>query len=302
MVEVQRKAHAKVNLFLRMAGRREDGYHLLYSCMQTLDLHDMIFIKLVPAEKGETGGLSFISNCDYLPLDPKQNTTVDAAARFIRKIGETGYHVRICLLKEIPSQAGLGGGSSDAAAVLDAMDSLFPGRVSREELLEMALAIGADVPFFLTGGTALCEGVGEKVSLLPELSGIPMLLLKPPQGVSTPACYKKWDEMGCPPISDEEKELILQDLKNPKDPVLRLADACRRWSNDLEAPAIGLVPEISEGLDVLRKLGAIYTAMTGSGSCIFGFFANERAVPSLSCPEIQALRERKWWVTQTETV
>ena len=298
----ERKAPAKVNLFLRMAGRREDGYHLLYSCMQTISIYDEIKVEARLDQSGTPGEITFESDCPYLPNDPKGNTAIAAARAFVRKISPIEERIRIVLHKAIPSQAGLGGGSSDAAAVLLSMDELFPGRVSREELLEMALSIGADVPFFLTGGTALCEGIGEKLTVLPELSGLPMLLLKPPQGVSTPACYKKWDEMGCPPVSEEEKSLILQDLQNMKEPALCLADASARWSNDLEAPAISFVPEIEDGLDVLKKLGAVYTSMTGSGSCIFGFFGSDKAVPSLSCPELRALSEKKWWISRAETI
>ena len=301
-MEAKRKAYAKVNLFLRMAGKREDGYHLLYSCMQTLAIYDEICVERIPAGADEKAGISFASDCGYLPSDPKKNTAVAAATYFLQRIGGTEDHIRIHLSKNIPSQAGLGGGSSDAAAVLLAMEELFPGQVSREELAEIALSIGADVPFFLTGGTALCEGVGEKLTVLPELSGLPMLLLKPPKGVSTPACYKRWDEMGCPPITEEEKSRILQDLQDPKEPLLRLTDACGRWSNDLEAPAVGFVPEISEGISLLKKLGAVFAAMTGSGSAIFGFFGSEEAVPEESLPEIEELKKQGWWICKTKTV
>ena len=141
-----------------MDGKREDGYHLLYSCMQTLSLYDEIEVSV--GESDETG-VSFFSDCGFLSSDPKKNTAVAAAVRFMERLGPEKYAVSIGLQKNIPSQAGLGGGSSDAAAVLLAMDRLFPGKVSKEELSGIALSIGADVPFFLCGGTALCEGVGE---------------------------------------------------------------------------------------------------------------------------------------------
>jgi len=301
-METKIQAPAKVNLFLRMAGMREDGYHLLYSCMQTVSLYDEILVERVrPEEPGYSGEVLFTSNCEYLPSDPKKNTAVAAAVLFLKKTGETD-HVRITLTKNIPSQAGLGGGSSDAAAVLRAMDQLFPGCVTEEELAEMALAIGADVPYLLKGGTALCEGVGEKLTPLPDLCGLPMLLIKPPKGVSTPLCYRKWDEMNLPIVSEEEKRELLSDLKNGKAPLLRLTEASEKWHNDLQDPALLLVPEIREGIEILSELGAVYTAMTGSGSCIFGFFSDKDAVPPCDCPKIAELIRRGWWVQAAETV
>ena len=164
------EAPAKVNLFLRMDGKREDGYHLLFSAFQTLSLCDVVTVRIRPRREDEkdSAGVIIGSDSSALPKDPFKNTAFLAAYRFFAKLGCDKYVAQIMLEKNIPSQAGLGGGSSDAAAVLTAMDTLFPGKVSRDDLLEIAVSIGADVPFFLTGGTALCEGIGEIVTPLPE--------------------------------------------------------------------------------------------------------------------------------------
>ena len=283
-----------------MDGKREDGYHLLYSCMQTLSLYDEIEVSV--GESDETG-VSFFSDCGFLSSDPKKNTAVAAAVRFMERIGPEKYAVSIGLQKNIPSQAGLGGGSSDAAAVLLAMDRLFPGRVSKEELSEIALSIGADVPFFLCGGTALCEGVGEILTPMPDLSGLPMLLLKPQRGVSTPFCYKAFDAMGAENIREEEKKALKEDLSYGADPKERLIRAGRSWTNDLQAPAIQSVPEIQDGLDLLSGGGALFSAMSGSGSAVFGIFEKEEDIRRLmGSPEFLRLKNDGWWSAVAKTI
>ena len=283
-----------------MDGKREDGYHLLYSCMQTLSLYDEIEVSV--GESDETG-VSFFSDCGFLSSDPKKNTAVAAAVRFMERLGPEKYAVSIGLQKNIPSQAGLGGGSSDAAAVLLAMDRLFPGRVSKEELSEIALSIGADVPFFLCGGTALCEGVGEILTPMPDLSGLPMLLLKPQRGVSTPFCYKAFDAMGAENIREEEKKALKEDLSYGADPKERLIRAGRSWTNDLQAPAIQSVPEIQDGLDLLSGGGALFSAMSGSGSAVFGIFEKEEDIRRLmGSPEFLRLKNDGWWSAVAKTI
>ena len=283
-----------------MDGKREDGYHLLYSCMQTLSLYDEIEVSV--GESDETG-VSFFSDCGFLSSDPKKNTAVAAAVRFMERFGPEKYAVSIGLQKNIPSQAGLGGGSSDAAAVLLAMDRLFPGKVSKEELSEIALSIGADVPFFLCGGTALCEGVGEILTPMPDLSGLPMLLLKPQRGVSTPFCYKAFDAMGAENIREEEKKALKEDLSYGADPKERLIRAGRSWTNDLQAPAIQSVPEIQDGLDLLSGGGALFSAMSGSGSAVFGIFEKEEDIRRLmGSPEFLRLKNDGWWSAVAKTI
>ena len=300
-METTVQAPAKVNLFLRMDGKREDGYHLLFSCMQTLSLYDEITVKVLPVE-GNSTGVSFSSNCSFLTSDPKKNTAVAAAVGFLEKLLPEQYSISIDLQKNIPSQAGLGGGSSDAAAVLKAMDALFPGRVSKDELADIAVSIGADVPFFLCGGTVLCSGIGEIMVPMPDLSGLPMLLMKPQRGVSTPACYKAFDAMNGEGISDAEKRILIRGLNAPSDPEDRLIEACSAWSNDLQNPAIQSVPEIQDGLDLLSRSGAVFSAMSGSGSAVFGIFKDEKTIDRLmGSPEYSRLIAQGWWARRALT-
>ena len=302
-MKTERRAPVKVNLFLHMAGRREDGYHLLYSCMQTISVFDEISVEIDPVKDGEKGEVILVSDSGRLPADPEKNTAVAAARRFLRKAGEENRRVTIRLVKNIPSEAGLGGGSSDAATVLLALDELLPGKVSRQELAEIALSIGADVPFFLCGGTVLCEGVGEILSPMPALSGIPMLLLKPPAGVSTPYCYKEWDKTGSECISEQEKAQLKKDLQDMEDPASHLQELCRSWSNDLEGPAVASVSEIRDGIDSLIENGARFAAMSGSGSAVFGLFEDEETRDQArNSQSIQSLIEKGWWVQTAETI
>lgn len=299
-----RKAPAKVNLFLRMDGRREDGYHLLYSVMQTISVYDTIEVEVLLPDQEHPAGIHFDSNCWFLSSDPKKNTAVKAATLFMEADGEKRY-VSINLDKQIPSQAGLGGGSSDAAAVLLALQELLPGHISDEQLLEMALKIGADVPFFIKGGTVLCEGVGEIMTELSGLAGIPMLLMKPEQGVSTPRCYAKFDEMDLPQISAEEKAAVWESLQpiDGEDVFTRAMRSADFWKNDLQKPAMTDVPCMQDGLDLMKQAGASFVAMSGSGSAIFGLFQDEKTIDAiLQSPQMQTYRKNGWWICRAGTI
>ena len=183
-METTVKAPAKINLFLRMDGKREDGYHLLYSAFQTLSLADEIRVS-VRFTPGQPTSVVIRSSAENLPQDITKNTVYKAATRYLDAIPGNSAEVVIDLEKNIPSQAGLGGGSSDAAAVLLAMDQLFDGAVSNEELKKIAVSIGADVPFFLNPRPSHVTGAGEHhtpVEGLPE--HLPILLAAPQFPVS----------------------------------------------------------------------------------------------------------------------
>ncbi len=303
-MKIVKQAPAKVNLFLRMDGKREDGYHLLYSVMQAVSVYDTIEVETIEKENAEPR-VRFSSNCRFLTNDPKKNTIVKAASLFLPYIEEENCDISIFLDKKIPSQAGLGGGSSDAATVLLALNELFPGRVSKEELENMAVNIGADVPFFLEGGTVLCQGIGEIRTSLPPMRGIPMLLLKPAEGVSTPRCYAKFDEMGRPPMSENEKTELYQAMleERENDPLFRARRGQELWKNDLQEPAMTDVPVMQEGLALLSRGGALFSAMSGSGSALFGLFEKEEMIDRiLSSKELHDLIKQGWWVQKAGTV
>ena len=254
-------APAKINLTLFLTGLREDGYHLLESVMQTLSLSDTLIFEKIPS------GILLSCTKESLPCDEK-NLCYRAAKMYLNEAGNPGG-VKIHLIKCIPDGAGLGGGSSDAASVLKAMKTLYPADI---DLLPLAAKLGADVPFFLTGGTSLCSGVGEKIKPLsfPAKNSLFCVVAKPEKGLSTPLVYSLYDQSKKPFSSPmKTKELALFEEKDPKKifPLLQ---------NDLELVAMTCLPEVANYKDALLSLGADAAQMSGSGSSVFGLFTDER--------------------------
>ena len=244
-------AFAKINLFLRCCGKYDNGYHRLYMLMQQIGLGDDIFIEFdddrdfgieiesgvdIPGEKdlGYKAAKAF-----YDAFTEKLRSSAKPVPRFpFTFIRET---------KNVPSQAGLGGGSSDAAAVLQILQQHFDYPLSEDEMIKISSRLGADVPFFLTGGTCICEGVGEIVTELPDLSGVNIILVKPEVGVGTKECYELSDET--PAVFDEEayKERMNEIFNDEKKlPVERIREAEPELINDLQAPAVKLAPVIAD--------------------------------------------------------
>lgn len=251
-------AYAKINLALSIEGRRPDGYHLLRTVMQSIDLADTVRVEVLP-----DSGIELTVSEPEIPTDRK-NTAYRAAEAFLQAAG-CDRSVRIAIEKRIPSQAGLGGASADAAAVLRALDQLV-GPVGEEPLLEIAAKIGADVPFCLCGGTRLCEGIGERMTVLPDLPTLWVVLCKPPFGVSTPAAFAAYDALLSPPRVEVDA-LCTAIAQGDR---AQIGACC---GNALEAVVDR--PEIAKCKAALRKAGALGAAMTGSGSVIYGLFADE---------------------------
>ena len=180
------KAYAKINISLDVVGKRkEDGYHLLRMIMQNIDLYDEIYV-----EKRKEG-ITIDCNKNYVPTDSR-NLAYKAAMLFKEKYNiKEGVYINI--IKNIPVSAGLAGGSTDGAAVLKLMNKLFEINASDEELMEMGLSLGADIPYCIKGGTALCEGVGEEITPLKPFKDKILVLVKPSFGVSTKEVYKSFD-------------------------------------------------------------------------------------------------------------
>ncbi|MCD7785925.1 MAG: 4-(cytidine 5'-diphospho)-2-C-methyl-D-erythritol kinase [Oscillospiraceae bacterium] len=252
------KAYAKINLTLDVTGILENGYHSIASVMQTISLYDEISV-----EKNNFGDIWVYSDggefADSMPLD-EDNTCEKAAVEFLRYIKAT-EGVDIHVKKNIPSQAGLGGGSSDAATVLRLLNMLYNADLSYEELRGLGIGIGADVPFLVTGGCALCEGVGEVLTPIKTgLNGY-VLLVKPDFGISTPEAYRLFDEKKLP-------------YGNSSEVVMNSGNFSRLLSNDLEKAVAN--PDIEEIKRKLISLGASDSLMTGSGSCVYGLFEDKK--------------------------
>jgi 4-diphosphocytidyl-2-C-methyl-D-erythritol kinase len=269
------EAYAKVNLLLRIVGLREDGYHLISTVMQSISLSDTVEIDIDFSGKNKSTASHISLSVDSagIPSDSR-NTMCRAADAYLTRIGQSGVDLRITADKRIPVKAGLGGGSSDAAAVLRLLNEGFSGALSREQLVGVAARVGADVPFFIDGGAALCEGVGEKITPVKAFKGLPILIIKPEKGVSTPEAYAAYDREGRSFSSSIPEEPYLMDslLAGDDEPVSGLRRIAPYLYNDLTGTAIKLMPEIDGILEFFKKSGCIYSAVSGSGSAVFGIF------------------------------
>ena len=249
------KAPAKINLSLDVGPRRADGYHPIRSVMQAVTLFDTVRLERI------ADGIELSASDPALPCG-EENTAHRAARAFAAATGYVGG-VRIRLEKNIPMQAGLAGGSADAAAVLAGLNRLAGDPLPLPELCRLAAGIGADVPFCLVGGTQLAEGIGERMTPAPPMPDGWIVLAKPPVGVSTGAAYAAVDAL--PPAEREGTPALLQALASGELP--RVAAAL-----DNRFMAAVALPEVAALCRAMRMCGALGAAMSGSGSAVFGLF------------------------------
>ncbi|MBI9084782.1 MAG: 4-(cytidine 5'-diphospho)-2-C-methyl-D-erythritol kinase [Desulfobacterales bacterium] len=263
---------AKINLFLRVLGRRSDGYHELETLMACIGLFDTVLL---------TVGDGPVTVCCRHPLVPENETNlaVKAARLFFRHHGhQGGVHIEID--KQIPVGAGLGGGSSNAATVLKGLNRHFGSPFSDSSLAEMALTLGADVPFFIFGRPALATGIGERLDPYPHLTRLPLVILYPGFAVSTATVYKNLN-LG-----------LTKDENQPKYfPLISGFIIESHLFNDLEAVTLQRHPEIAAAKTALVKNGALGALMSGSGSSVFGVFADTDSARR-AC---KALSQRRGW-------
>lgn len=250
------RAPAKINLCLRIVGKRPDGYHDLETVVQAVSLHDTLEIAI------EGSGLRLQVDDPAIPAGP-ENLVWRAAERLLAEVaGPPGLRMR--LAKRIPSGAGLGGGSSDAAAALFGLDRLLRLGLGPGALHAHAAALGSDVPYFLGGGTALLTGRGTEVRDLPDLAPADILIVHPGTPLSTAAVYAQVQE----PLTLAPKPASISGFgRIPVDLVSWV-----RAGNDLEPHAARLCPDIVRVKALLAASGAVAAAMTGSGSAVFGVF------------------------------
>jgi 4-diphosphocytidyl-2-C-methyl-D-erythritol kinase len=256
------KAPAKLNLTLEVLARRVDGYHGIRSVMVPLGLADELSIEPSAA---------FSFECDDAELAGERNL----AAAAVRALFDDPPAVRVRLTKRIPVQAGLGGGSSDAAAVLRAAQSGAFGAVPRRDWLQIARALGSDVPFFLAGTGALVEGTGERVTPAGAIPPWHVLIVKPPVAVSTADAYRELDRRERPqrPRSASVSLALLEALQRGEfDSVERL------MCNDFHDPIASSAPEIADASEALRAAGASNAMLCGSGSCVFTLATDGAAI------------------------
>lgn len=255
-------AHAKINLSLSVGERRADGFHHVRTILQTIELADRVICE--PAR----GPFEIICSTPGVPAD-RTNLVWTAAQLLWDAMGRDGVlrGVRIKLEKRIPAKAGLGGGSSDAAATLVALRRLWKLPVTDQALYALAAKLGSDVPYFLIGGTALGLGRGEDVYPLDDLPRLWVVLIFPPFGIATADAYRWLDDMREKGASASSSGFLPGTWLGRSVPL----------SNDLEPPIVERHPVIGKLKDRLMKTGAPMAAMSGSGSTVFGVFTTERA-------------------------
>ena len=251
------KAYAKINIALDVVGKREDGYHLLKMIMQSIDLYDTIIIDKIDS------GIKLKCNKHYVPTD-ERNLAYKAAKLFIETYS-INQGVEIDLVKNIPVSAGLAGGSTDAAGVLKLMNKIFDINASEEELKDLGLKLGADVPYCISGGTALCEGIGEKITQLKPFKDKMLVLIKPPFGVSTREVYKEFNLSKA--IFHPKIEELMKAME--KDDIYFVAN---NMKNLLENVTLKKHRAITNIKEEVKLNGSIGTMMSGSGPTVFAFF------------------------------
>ncbi len=257
------KAGAKLNLTLDVIGRREDGYHDLRMVMQTVELADTLRL-----ERGQGQGIRVKSNIGFLPAD-EHNLAAAAALAFQRETGIEVTPLDIALDKVIPICAGLGGGSSDAAAVLRALNELYNAGLSTQQLARVGEQVGSDVPYCVMGGTALAEGRGEVLTPLPPLPRCRVVLCKPDFSVSTPALFARIDSvrLRCRP----DTKGVLAALEQGD-----LEGVARRLYNVFEdALPQRCAAKVEQVKQILIQSGALGAVMSGTGSSVYGLFRDE---------------------------
>ncbi len=267
MRAVKEKANAKINLFLDVVSRREDGFHDIKSVMHSVSLSDEITVLYTPSSV--TSIKMYIKGSRFLPPDDR-NLAYRAAKLYLERAHKTA-NIEIRLAKRIPIAAGLAGGSADAAATLRAMNRIFDKLFSEKALLSMASELGSDVPYCLYGKTALCEGCGNIMTKLPDNLKLSAVIAIADERVSTPSAYSALDEMyssfdgSIPTDSADCYHELIESIQKGK-------FVCSSLFNIFESAVLPKCPRASAIKKRMCELGAKAALMSGSGPSIFGIF------------------------------
>lgn len=248
------KAHAKINLALDVIRKREDGYHELEMIMVPIMLHDLLYVDII------NEGISINSNSKVMPTD--ERNIMYKVAKIIIDEYQLKKGIEIYVHKHIPTQAGLAGGSTDGAAIIKAMNTLFDLQMSQDKMIEIGKRVGADIPFCIYEKKAFVQGIGEKLEFINEPFEAKLLLVKPKKGLSTKKIFSNVkididNKQSCQIMKKAMEEQYYQGVIDS-------------LHNELEDPAITSVPEIQNIKDTMITLGFDGAMMSGSGSCVFG--------------------------------
>ena len=267
-------APAKINIGLDVLRRLPSGYHELKMIMQTIDLQDVLEVEVTDADDNE-----LICNDSSLPSD--DNNLVMKVIRLMQKNYGIEKSLKVKLTKNIPVAAGMAGGSTDAAAMFLAVNDIFELNISKEKLMEMAVELGADIPYCIMQGTALSEGIGEVLTKLPNFDGVTVLIAKPPIEVSTGFVYGNLK--------------LTEDVSHPDIDAVMAAMQDRNYGlmaeyigNILETVTIPAYPVIEEIKQCMKDNGAFISLMSGSGPTVFGLFEDDEtaALAKKACEDM----------------
>lgn len=285
MESIRLKARAKINLGLDVIGRRENGYHDVRMVMQTVGLYDRIIMTRIPEEE-----IRIKTNIGFLPVN--ENNLVYKAIMLMKSKYKLDGGIEVDLNKFIPVAAGMAGGSSDAASALFGMNRLYELNLPIGELMNIGVEIGADVPYCIMRGTALAEGIGEKLTRLPDMPFCHILIAKPPVNVSTKLVYENLDSTQIKSHPDIDGIIEAIKLKD-------VALVASRMGNVLESVTVPLYPVIDSIKRDMIEHGAINAMMSGSGPTVFGIFPDEQSM--IACQQFLRQKGEARQVYTTET-
>jgi 4-diphosphocytidyl-2-C-methyl-D-erythritol kinase len=264
MREVLLRAFAKVNYALDVLGLRADGYHEVSTVMQSISLADEVELRY------RSGGFYLSLDPEEVEIGPQERNTTYLAWKALQRLTGKDLPVKVTLRKKIPAGAGLGGGSADAAAVLVGLNELFGLGLRLDELRGIGVGIGADVPFCISGGTALGEGVGEILTPLPAPPAHHLVVAKPSRSADTGKIYRAFDETSTE--NTHSVKTVASALRAGSLPTLAAV-----VGNDLAPVTTAIIPEVAELEQSLLASGALGASMSGSGPAVYGIFHDERA-------------------------
>ena len=262
-MKIERKAYAKINLGLDVTGVREDGYHIVKMIMQNVDLYDTLTF-----EDNDSGEIVLTASTDKIETD--ERNLICKVARQLKDKFNVKQGVTMHLVKRIPVAAGMAGGSTDGAAAYLALNELWGLNLSKKELCELAVSLGADIPYCIIGGTALAEGIGEELTAISDMPTCHLVIAKPAIDVSTGWVYKELDSregIKHPDIDGIKAAIEGDDLNK----------MCALIGNVLEEVTASKYKEVGQLEEILRKEGAVGAFMTGSGPTVFGVFDKKDA-------------------------
>lgn len=270
-MEVKVKAYAKINLMLDIINKRNDNYHDLFMIMQSINLYDTVTVS-----ENKTKSISITCSNADIPLDSK-NIAWKAAEAFFEYTKKKNKGINIDIIKRIPHAAGLAGGSADGAAVITALNKIYKTNLSDDELCKIGVKVGADLPFCLTGGTLLAQGIGDILNKVKSLRKCHIVLIKPDVDVNTKAAYQQFDEFGKNHTPDKFAMLCAIQSRNLEVISSKMENVFEQFID---------VPNRIDIKEIMKSNNALGVCMSGSGPSIFGIFT-DKCDAQKSCEELK---------------